>query len=254
MPLLLAFGFGLAWAFAFDGLPQGVIYGLFIGGVVLVGGIGLCVEFRTACYRPGATLGVAPDGRPATVIARSGAYLPLTVVGLIILAATPLASGIVAIIDGETAALAVFMLPLGLWLASYLIPVLRGQVHGGGLYLTPEGITHVRYGSWWHLPWGDVLGPIAGQPLAVAPHTGRRLQRGRTSRWGWKGDPRGPGEIGALDTRHMAEDPSVIFTVVGLCVLNPDIRAELGTAESLTWPPFEMRHGRRFTFRRPASA
>lgn len=249
-PLLLAFGLGLAIGFAFDRLPQGVIYGSFVAGVVLIGGIGLCLEFRAACYRPGAVLGTAPDGRPATVIARSRAYLPLTVLGLIVLAATPLASGVVAILDDETAALAVFMLPLGLWLASYLIPVVRGQVHAGGLYLTPEGITHVRFGSWWRLPWEDVLGPVAGQPVAVAPNTGRRPQRGRTCRWGWKGDPKGPVEIGAIDTRHMAEDPGVIFTVIGLCVLHPEIREELGTPESLTWPPFQMRHSRRFTFRR----
>lgn len=161
--------------------------------------------------------------------------MPWTVVVLVIIAGAPLASGIVALFDPEMWGLAVVMLPLGLWLTSYLVPLLRGQVQAGGVYLSPQDVTYVKHGGWWCATWDEIVAATPGEPMAVIvePGTG---QRGRTSRWGWKGEVRSPApDILGIETKHLALDPSALSVLINLYKVHPEDRHQLGAPESLTW-------------------
>lgn len=214
--------------------PQLTIYGAFMAGLGFGGLFLLPTEFRLLFRRTGAVLGEDPEGRLATVVPRARWYMPYTVYMLSVLTCAPLVSGVAALFDDELRGLALFMLPLGLWLASYFVPIVRGQVHCGGLYFTPEDVTYVKQGFWWRARWEDLVGPTEGEPLFVVLQSGRQAELGRTTRWGWKACVRSPqpGIVG-IETRHLALGPTVLAALIARWVTVPEERKMLGTHESV---------------------
>lgn len=240
-PLILIVGVALLVGGLVDDLPQMVVFGAFLTCMGALAAVVLPLEFRLVFRRPGAALGTGPDGRAALVVSRARWHMPATVATLAVIAGAPLASGVLALLDSDQLAWAVVMLPLGLWLASYLVPILRGQVRGGGLYLTPEHITYVKHGGWWRVNWGDLGGPVPGEPMMIVLAPGRTPEHGRTTHWGWKGAVRTPEDnIVGVETRHLALDPTTLTYVVASCAAHPEWRSKLGTAEAVTWANAEL--------------
>lgn len=234
--LCLLLGPALVVGGVVDGVPHLAVFGAAVTAIALMAAIVLPAEVRLGMRRPGARLGVGPDGQTATVVPRARWHVPHLATALVIVAAWPAASAVVAATDGEPA-LTVFLLALAVYPASYLWPLLRGRIRTGGLYLTPDTITHVRHGGWWRVRWDDVVAALPGEPMAVVLRDSSRPERGRRTRHpGWKGMSRSPSpHILGVETRFLALDPTNLAELITMCTAYPSWRNKLGTDESVAW-------------------
>lgn len=232
--LMAVVGVAVVVAAADDASTYGVIFGVLVATLGLLTLAMLCLELRHRRRRPGASLGTTPDGGPATVVGRATWAVWIGVLSLVVLAGAPLAAAVVALGRGDVFLCGV-LLVVGLWPASYLVPVGLGKVSAGGLYLTSDGLANYKDGGWWRVRWDDVDGVVAGEPLAVVVSHGAEVERGRRVRWGWGGDVRAPEGVLGIQTRHLAEAPGVISFLVLAYKERPDLRRQLGSPESLEW-------------------
>jgi hypothetical protein len=144
------------------------------------------------------------------------------------------AAAFVELSDGGTG-LGVVLLVLGVVVLSMLVPVLLGRVPAGGVHLTEQGVTSAKDGSWWRLDWDDVAGVVPGEPLAVVLRDGARPARGRTAPSAWRSEVRAPEGVLAIQTRYLAVDAGTVAFLLLAYRDRPDLRALLGTPESLDW-------------------
>ncbi|MGQ0623420.1 MAG: hypothetical protein ACT4PP_02005 [Sporichthyaceae bacterium] len=146
------------------------------------------------------------------------------------------------------ASTAVFLLCLAAWWGSYLITMFGGGVRAGGLYLTPRDVTYVKHGGWWRAHWEDIsiANPghpedLPNMPMTIRLALGWEAQRGRTTRWGWKGRiSRKGAPLQKVETRFLTADRTAISEVINLCKLRPEFRSQLGTPAALTWPEWKL--------------
>lgn len=244
--LCLLVGPALAVGGVIDDVPHLAVFGAVVSAIALMAALVLPAELRLGMHRPGARIGVGPDGLTATVVPRARWHVPHLVTALLIVVAWPAASAVVAMADHQ-AVLAVFLLAVAGYPASYLWPLLRGRVKAGGVYLTPEGITHVRHGGWWRVGWEDVVAALPGEPMAVVLRDGSRPEHGRRTRHpGWKGMSRSPApNILGVETRYLALDPTNLAELITMCNAHLSWRNQLGTAESVAWVDAQLDRARR---------
>lgn len=235
--LLVVIGPAMTLGAARAASPHGVTFGLIVTALGMMGWVVLPLELRLVRRRPGARLGTTPDGEPATVIPRVAWHIPHLRVAMGIVFAWPAASLVIAAIEGQTAVV-IFLIPVLLFLGSYLPALFSGRVKAGGLYLTPTGILHINHGRWWRAPWDDVMAAAGHwELLTVLLHEGRTPERGRwTSHFGWRGEPKpsGPGSL-VVNTRFLCLDPTLVGALITRCANDSGWRRYLGTPESLAW-------------------
>lgn len=208
------------------GLMGGLLLGMLAGsGLVLV-----AFDSWYVGHRPGARLGTAPSGAPATAFPRSPVPTSMSAVLPGLLVAWALLGCVLAAVEGEPVATVVLGV-LAVGLATPLVAVVRGQVAAGGLYLTAAGIEHRKEGVSWSVPWEEVTGVVPGEPLGLLV---RAVPRQRaTTRMLWQREATGPAGTKAVDSRYLAADPLVVGAVVARCVAEPAQRARMGTADAL---------------------
>lgn len=211
-----------------DGESPALLSGLLLllvsaAGFVLVG-----FDWWYPRHRAGVALATAPSGQPATAFPRSPVPTVMSTALPLLLAAW---AGLgVLIVDG--AAARVVLAALALLFLWPLAPVVMGRVAPGGLYLTPAGIEHRKEAVTWSLGWDQVTGAVPGEPLAVTL-SGPAPARTASTRVLWQREPDSPPGVLALDSRYLAADATVIAAVVARCVAQPELRARLGTPESV---------------------
>jgi hypothetical protein len=227
-------GVGLVAGAALDESAYGLIFGAFGGALGLLALALLALEWRLARHRPGPVIGRDQRGSAATVVGRTRWMTVLSGTSVLIFASASLAAAVAAFAQDDRLA-AVVLLLFGAWMASLLVPLLRGQVETGGLYLTPEGLTHRKDARWWHVGWDDVAGVVIEEPFVVVLRDGVQVQRGRTTRWGWQRDVRSRQGALGVQTRYLALDAGVIGFLILAYRDRPDLRDQLGTPASLDW-------------------
>jgi hypothetical protein len=210
------------------------IFGGFLTAVALLAVSASALEYRLSRRRPGARLGAAPDGTPATVVPRARWAVWMSAAMLVVLAAGLLACAGLAIAREAWVWAAVFGAP-GLWLASLLVPFALGRVDAGGLILTPRALISARDGGSWLVAWDDITGVVPGEPTAVLLRPGAEVSRARGSLRGWRTAVRAPDGVLGIQTRHLAEGPEVIAFLILAYAKDPSMRHQLGTEESLRW-------------------
>lgn len=237
LALLILVGPAITYAFAVDGQAHGVVFGVVITALAVMGSVVLPLELKLIRCRPGAMLGLTPDGEPATVIPRVAWHIPHLRVAMGIVAAWPTASAVIGVIEGQTG-LVLVLIPVLVFLGSYLPALFTGRVKAGGLYLTPTELLHINHGRWWRAPWEDVMAAAGRwELLTVLLHEERTPERGRwTSHFGWRGEPkRSPPNSLVVSTRFLCLDPTLVGALITRCAAEPDWRRSLGTPESLAW-------------------
>jgi hypothetical protein len=210
----------------------------FIAAAGLISLVSLSLELLLVRRRPSVSLGVAPEGgAPATLLLRAAWTVWVGGAAAAALAVAALLGAVLAL-RSDNWFLALLLAIVGLWSASYLVPLVLGQVTAGGVYLSAAGIEHRRSGSWWRIGWEDVADVAAQEPLAVALATGAAVERGRTTRWGWKGEVRAPTGVLGIQTRYLTVDHVVLSFVLLAYKHHPEQREQLGTPASLEWEIF----------------
>lgn len=238
--LLVLVGVAMVAAAA-DESANGLVFGAFVGAIGFLALALAVLEFRQVRRRPGASLTVGPDGTSATAVEAAAWVLPTAALAVSLVTGALLAFSVLAAVDGNWF-LCVALLALGVVPGSLLVPLARGRVRAGGLYLRPEGVLYRRWASCWQVAWDDIAGVVPDEPLALVLRDGAHVERARTTRWGWKGDVRAPDGTLGVATRYLAEDPSVITFLLLAYRDRPDLRPQLGAPASLEW---EILHGRR---------
>ncbi len=225
---------GAAALFAPDRDAAMRIFGGFLTALGLLALVAVALEVLWSRRRPGAQLGVAPDGTPATVIARAPWAVWMSALMLAVLAGGLLASAGLAAAREAWVWAAVFAAP-GLWFVSLLLPFLLGRIAAGGLILTPRALIHARDGGSWQVSWDDITGVVPGDPTAVLLRPGADVSRTRGPLRGWRTSVPAPDGVLGIQTRHLAEGPEVTAFLVLAYAKDPSVRDQLGTEESLRW-------------------
>ena len=225
---------GLAAVAAPDRDAATRIFGGFLTALGLLAVVAVALELAWARRRPGARLGVAPDGTPATVIARAAWAVWMSAAMLAVLASGLLAGAALAIAREAWFWTAAFGAP-GLWFISLLPPFVLGRIDAGGLVLTPTGLLNSRDGGSWEVAWDDITGVVPGEPTAVLLRAGAQVAHTRGPLRGWRTAVRAPDGVLGIQTRHLAEGPEVIAFLVLAYAKDASVRGQLGTEESLRW-------------------
>jgi hypothetical protein len=225
---------GIAVMLASDRGPGLRVFGGFMTAIGALAVASSVLEVRWSRRRPGAQLGSAPDGSPATIIARAPWAVWMSAAMLTVLAAGLLAGAGLALAREVWVWAAILGLP-GLWFATLLVPFLLGRVDAGGLILTPRTLISARDGGSWQVGWDDVTGVVPGDPTAVLLRPGAEVGRTRGPLRGWRTAVRAPEGVLGIQTRHLAEGPEVIAFLVLAYAKDPSVRRQLGTEESLRW-------------------
>jgi hypothetical protein len=227
-------GLGLvAWGLL-RGFPHAVIWGLLTAFFAVGATLVLRAEMRLMTRPSRPSVGEDPAGNPATIFPRVGWHLRkgLASIGAVCLAL--LASATVEIAQGNGPAASVLCAG-ALFLAGLLVPILRGTVQPGGLYLSRAAITTVMPGGWFRVPWTSVRFVFheGALYLTLAPDT--HIDRGRTTWHPVWWPPRGVAGRDAItfDTRYLLADPATVAAVLERCLRNSAERELLGRAESL---------------------
>jgi hypothetical protein len=142
-----------------------------------------------------------------------------------------------SLVVADDVAARVVLLLVAVASATPLVGVVLGRVAPGGLYLTPAGLEQRREAVSWSVPWDHVAGVVPGEPLALTLAGPPPVPVVRT-RWLWQREPTGPGGGIAVDSRYLAEDPTVVAELVARCIVDPALRARMGTPEVVA----EIRH------------
>jgi len=218
---LAALGAGLL-AYAGDrdlGLMGGLLLLLLAAsGFVLIG-----FDTWYVGHRPGVSLATAPSGVPATAFLRSRLPLVMSVAFCLLLVAWSVLG--LAVAGGRIG----FLVPAVVGLAP-LAGLVLGRVSAGGLYLTPAGIEQRKEAVSWSLPWDHVAGVVPGEPLALTL-SGPPPEPVYRTRWLWRREPTAPPGVLAVDSRYLAEDPVVVAELVARCIVDPGLRARMGSPE-----------------------
>lgn len=216
-----------------------VIFG-FIGAIGIIGLPALVLEVLWRRSRPWVSVGQGSDGQPATTALFAPWTVVIGVAAIAAFVAAAIAIAVLAVRDANWLFGPLFA-ALGLWLGSYLIPVVSGRVTPGGVYLTPSGIEHRRYGTWWRVAWEDIIGAAPNEPVGILMTDGARPARGRTTPWGWRGDVKFPAGVPAgllgIQTRYLSVDHTLLARIITNCIEQPELRQELGTRG---WPHSEI--------------
>lgn len=189
-----------------------------------------------ARHRPGAVLGTSPSGLPAVVLRRSRfrTVTSVAVTGALCAASAITAAGLVGDRPGWAALCALVAVVL-LW---PLVPVVAGRVHVGGLYLTAQGIEHVRDAVSWTMRWDQVAGASPREPLGLVLEAGQQPERTRRVRWVWDREVSAPDGTVGVECRSLAIDAVLVAAAVNTAVGFPQRRAELGTPAAMQWDVF----------------
>ncbi len=214
--------------------PYALVFGiqaLGVGGVSLVA---LVAEARWRRGRPFASLGRTADGQPATLVPRPPRAASMTAWTLAWFTVPLLVAGGLAVVQQQWFWAAV-LLGVGLWLARYALPLVMRRPDPGGVTLSRDGITNAREEAWWHVAWDDVVGVVPGAVTGVVLSPGAQVQRQASRLFGARKLGVAPPGVLAIDTRLLTASPEQLATLVRLCVLRPERRAELGAPASLAW-------------------
>lgn len=203
-----------------------------VGGLAMVG-----IEAWFVRHRPGARLGVAPSGAPATVVPRSPSHLVLSVVLTSTLVLFFGAASLVLVAEGS--GWVAVTAPLAALLVWPLVPAARGRVRAGGLYLTAAGLEHRRDAVLWSVPWEAIGLAVPGVSVAVPLQGGVRARTTTTTPVVWNREVKArPGVVG-IDCRMLGLDGVLVAAAINQAAAFPEQRAELGTPASLAWGMFQ---------------
>jgi hypothetical protein len=231
---LLVLVVGLASILAPDRDAALRIFGGFLTAIGLLSVAASILEFRWSRRRPGAQLGVAPDGSPATVLARAPWAVWMSAAMLVALTAGLLAGAGLAAAREAWVWAAAFAAP-GLWFGSLLLPFVLGRIPAGGVVLTSRRLINARDGGSWEVAWDDITGVVPGEPTAVLLRPGAEVSHTRGPLRGWRTSVPAPDGVLGIQTRHLAEGPEVLAFLVLAYAKDPSVRGQLGTEESLRW-------------------
>lgn len=211
-----------------DGEALAVLSGLLLLLLAGAGGVLVAFDWWSPAHRAGVALATAPSGQPATAFVRS----PVPTVMSTLLPSLLAAWAALGVVLAGSPAARVVLAAVALLLLWPVVPVVRGRIAPGGLYLTPTGIEQRKEAVTWSVSWAQVSGAVPGEPLAVTLN-GPAPAPAATTRVLWRREPDSPPGVLAVDSRYLAADPTVIAAVVTRCVAQPDLRARLGTPESV---------------------
>ncbi|ANH38357.1 hypothetical protein I601_1927 [Nocardioides dokdonensis FR1436] len=193
---------------------------LAVGGFVMVG-----IDVWVPRRRPAVRVGTAPSGAAATVFPYSRAQVLMSGVGMTVYIVWSAVGAVLSAREGY---------PVGAWLLALtglglvvpMVPLLRGRIAVGGLYVTTVGLELRQEGAGWSVPWEDVTGVVPHEPVPVL--VSAPPKRHDTTTRMWRREPRtGPGMV-VIDTRYLAGGPGVVAAVIGKCLVHPGQRARMG--------------------------
>ena len=214
--------------------PYALVFGIQALGFGCVSLVALVAEARWRRGRPGASVGRAADGQPATLVPRASWAASMMAWSLAWLTVPILVAGGLAVVQEQWFWAAV-LLGFGLWLARYALPLVMRRPEPGGVTLSRDGITNAREEASWHVAWDDVVGVVPGAVTGVVLAPGAQVHRQTSRLFGARKLGVAPPGVLAIDTRLLTASPEQLATLVRSCVLRPERRAELGALASLAW-------------------
>lgn len=204
----------------------------FAGVSLVIGFIGLTLptaELWHSRHRPGPSQQDAPSGRPSRAYPFARSVLGVHLGVALGFGVCGIGWGSTLVSQGDwlrgTPVVAV-----GLWQLSYLVPWLLGRVRAGGVYLTATGIEFRRGSIWWQVPWSDVrfAWTTDSLDLGLKDGAGDRLEKGRTTGWGWGYGFQHLEDLLVFDCRFLAVRPAELADTIAACVADPAVRASIG--------------------------
>lgn len=206
-------------------------------GLAVLGLFLLCVG-AVAAYSVGSTLRRAAhplepvlttvDGEPALFLPRWKRQAVVGVGSSLALGVPALAAGVLAL-TADRVVLGVVLMLVGLALLPVPLLALLGRWAPGGLWLTPTRLVHRTYTARSSTRWADVVDVSFDLPPVV--HV-RAAEQGYTVPFLRRGVKITPGEL-VLDTTDLPTGPAHVALLVSTYVKQPELRAELGSEESL---------------------
>ena len=227
---------GVAGALAAGEDAGSVVVMAFVAALGVLTATSLLAEAAWRSRRPFARLTTSPAGRPATLLPFSAVSVWARAALLVLVVAAG-AAGLVAALDAGSTGWAVFSGLVGLVALVPLLPVLAGRVRAGGVYVTAQGVELRRLATGWQVRWDDLEGVVpraALVPLVVRPEAS--VERVTGAAYGWRGEPRTEDDrVLGIDPRYLSVDGSRLGAFLLLYLAHPQMRADLGTQESVDW-------------------
>ena len=221
--VIVLMGIGLVALGDLGQVLGGVLFALFgLAGLSMVGA-DLCLPRR----RPVLELGTAPSGAAALVFPYSRFTVLQSGIGTSVLVLWCAVSAGFAAIEGHRAGALVLGL-VGLGLAVPLVPLLRGRIVAGGLYVTAVGLEFRHEGAGWSVPWDGIRGVVPRDHVYLSLHSDP--DRHDATRIMWRRGPRGGRLLSVVPDRYIAGGPAAIAMVVARGVTQPEQRGTLAQA------------------------
>lgn len=190
-------------------------------GFVMVG-----LDQRLLVRTPAVEVGTAPSGAAALVFRYSRAPVLMQALGTPVVIVWCWGSAVLAASAGHPG-WAWLLALIGLGLAVPLVPLARGQIVTGGLYLTSTGVEHRHEGTGWAVRW-DAVDAVTHVDWVVLDLTGP-VERQDTTTVVWRRDRRylALPRLVAFPARHLAGGPATVVTVIERCLRDPATRSTL---------------------------
>ncbi|NYD57751.1 hypothetical protein BKA08_001989 [Nocardioides marinisabuli] len=220
---LLLMGVGLVAV----GETSAIMFGSLLWIIAVLGSVTLVVERRLSRRRPDLELGTAPSGAAALVFPYSVASIVMSAVGTASLMVWCLVGALLAGRAGHPGGAWLLGL-LGLGLAAPFVPLLRGKIVAGGLYVTSFGVELRREGVGWSVPWDDIDVVAPADDVVLGLH--RPAARHDTTRFMWRRTPRGKADLLVVPGRHLAGGTAAVAMVVARGRAVPESRGMLAQA------------------------
>lgn len=203
-----------------------VIFGSLLLLVAGAGFVMIGLDQHLLTRTPAVQLGTAPSGAPAMVFPYSRAPVLMQALGTPVFIAWLVGAAVLSACAGHPGG--AWLLGLaGLGLAVPLVPLARGKIVTGGLYLTSTGVEYRHEGTGWSVRWGDVEAVTLVDWVVL--DLARSAERQDTTRVVWRRDRRylTLPRVVAFPARYLAGGPSTVVTVIDRCLRAPQTRATL---------------------------
>lgn len=197
--------------------------------LLLVAGAGFVVvglDQRLLVRTPAVEVGVAPSGAAALVLRYSRAPVLVQAVGTPVVIAWCWGAAALAAGAGRPGWAGLLGL-VGLGLTVPLVPLARGRIVSGGLYLTSTGVEYRHEGTGWSVRWEAVDAVTHVDRVALV--LSGPVERQDTTRVSWRRDRRSlhlP-RLVAFPARYLAGGPATVVTVIERCLRDPATRSTL---------------------------
>jgi hypothetical protein len=179
------------------------------------------------------TVGTAPSGMPATVVARSPASL-VTPWGLaLVTTGWPLG---MAVVTASSPWVSVVFVALAVAAATRLAPLVLGRARAGGVFLTPSAL-ELQWGvRTTTVPWDRLPPAVPGTAVSEVPRAAASAEH-RSFPVDVPTDvvDRVPRDVVSVPGTYLWAPASEVWALVELARSRPVLRRHLGTRASLEW-------------------